>query len=105
MSTKPVSMGLDYSQIIYCANIRDARSNFFSEGRCRLVTLSEFPHLHQLGHSMSALCPISCLLSEQGLKIPKSDLFYELKPVSVYRCTAAVISPSLDWNLTKPCLG
>ena len=64
---------------------------------CRSATLSDFPHLHELGHSMSTLCTISCLLSDQGLKIPKSDLFvYELKPVSVYRCTPAVISPSLD---------
>ena len=64
---------------------------------CRSATLSDFPHLHELGHSMSALCTISCLLSDQGLKIPKSDLFvYELKPVSMYRCTPAVISPSLD---------
>ena len=63
----------------------------------RPVTLSDFLHLYDLGHSMSALCTISCLLSDQGLKIPKSDLFvYELKPVSVYRCTPAVISPSLD---------
>ena len=48
---------------------------FFSEGRCRPVTLSKFPLLHQLGHSMSALYPISCLLSEQGLKIQNPHFF------------------------------
>ena len=50
---------------------------------CRPVTLSDFPILYVFGHSISDLCTISCLLSDQGLKIPKSDLFYELKPVSV----------------------
>ena len=64
---------------------------------CRPVTLSDFPILYVFGHSISDLCTISCLLSDQGLKIPKSDLFvYELKPVREYRCTPAVISPSLD---------
>ena len=78
-------------------NIKEQGTDVTLKGKGRPVTLSDFPHLHNLGHSMSALCTISCLLSDQGLKIPKSDLFvYELKPVSVYRCTPAVISPSLD---------
>ena len=62
----------------------------------RPATLYNFPTLYDLRHPVSDFCTISCLLSDQGLKIPKSDLFYELKPVSVYRCTPAVISPSLD---------
>ena len=31
MSTKHISKGLDYSQIIQCANFSDAKSNFSSQ--------------------------------------------------------------------------
>jgi len=38
MSTKHIYMALDYSQIIYCTNIRDSRSNFFQKRDINLIT-------------------------------------------------------------------
>lgn len=32
------------------------------------VTLSEFPYLHMLVLQMAMICPISCKMSDEGLK-------------------------------------
>ena len=71
----------------------------------RPATLSDFPILYDLGHSMSDFCTISCLLSDQGLKIPKSDLFYELKPVSVRKGGEGGSYQSVCTNKQTNCTG